>query len=199
VKWQAADGQTPLDPDEIQGLRLKHLMFHHELDTSEALNIFEAEFWLLKAIPKDPLQLKFLMRLHLEMFGQVWGWAGRFRTIDKNLGSSFPLIRIELTDLLANVSAQFDAYLPKEDVLTFYHHGLVKIHPFPNGNGRFARLATEVLCLQSGAPDPIWTLLEIDAIPEFRKQYIAALKLADLGDYRPLRQLLFPNNTEIEA
>ena len=64
-----------------------------------------------------------------------------------------------------------------------FHHRLVSIHPFPNGNGRHARLIADVLIEQLGAPRFSWggssSLVKASAL---RQQYIAALQRADRGD-----------------
>lgn len=73
-----------------------------------------------------------------------------------------------------------------------FHHRLVFIHPFPNGNGRFARLATDLLAQQNG-----WTPSEWGADPqttndEIRTRYISALREADLHDFRGLIAFMNP-------
>lgn len=191
MRWSYPSGSTPLDPAEIDGLRIKGLTQQHELDIKEFLNIAEASFWLDGKVSKQPLEESFLMALHHEMFGRVWKWAGEYRRSEKNLGVSWPKIRESMQTHLGNVRAQLDGGVEKADVATFYHHGLVFIHPFPNGNGRWARMATEVLVNQLELPTPSWNLVRSETHFEYRTEYIASLKKADAGDYSDLRNLIF--------
>lgn len=67
-----------------------------------------------------------------------------------------------------------------------FHHRLVSIHPFPNGNGRFARLMTDVLLFNADQPLFSWGATTLTAPGQAREQYISALKAADERDLRPL-------------
>ena len=60
------------------------------------------------------------------------------------------------------------------------------IHPFPNGNGRFSRLAAELLVIQLGQPRFTWGSGNLVTIPELRRRYIAALQAADGNYIQPL-------------
>ena len=136
------DGATPLDPDEIEGLRFKHVETRGELNQLEQQNIQNGLKWLerQKSIPKI-LSESFIRRLHKELFGNVWSWAGRFRLTGKNLGVDPTVIGVELRNLLddTNYWIEHDTFDSLEFAARF-HHRLVQIHAFPNGNGRHARI-----------------------------------------------------------
>jgi Fic family protein len=70
------------------------------------------------------------------------------------------------------------------------HHTLVKIHPFPNGNGRWARLATDLWLLKAGHNVLSWggNIMEVTIA---RTEYIASLKEADVGSYERLMAFMF--------
>lgn len=190
MKWTYPAGSTPLDPSETAGLKLKGLTLQGELNIEEAMNIAEAAFWLDGNVSKRPLDEAFLSTLHREMFGRVWRWAGSYRISNKNLGVDWLQIRESMTIHLGNVQQQLESSTLLEQVASFYHHGLVFIHPFPNGNGRWARMATEVLCEELGLNQPSWTRIKSD-YAQYRDHYITALKAADAGDHDPLQKLLF--------
>jgi fido (protein-threonine AMPylation protein) len=63
-----------------------------------------------------------------------------------------------------------------------FHHKLVAIHPFPNGNGCRSRLAADLLSLQLGQERFTWGRGSIVAASETRQAYFRALKAADAGD-----------------
>ena len=68
-----------------------------------------------------------------------------------------------------------------------FHHRLVKIHPFANGNGRHARIMTDVILENMLEMDPInWGGDSLVAEGEHRQHYITALRAADNHDYQPL-------------
>jgi Fic-DOC domain mobile mystery protein B len=78
-------------------------------------------------------------------------------------------------------------YSPTEAALRF-HHRLVQIHLFPNGNGRHARIAADALLEKRLAAPPIdWSGgADLTSSNDRRTQYIAALRAADAQDYGPL-------------
>lgn len=196
MKWAYPAGSTPLDLAETSGLKLRGLKLQSELDIEEAINIAEAAFWLEGKVAKLPLDETFLSTLHREMFGRVWKWAGRYRMSNKNLGVEWTKIRESMTMHLGNVQAQLSASQDREAVTCFYHHGLVFVHPFPNGNGRWARMATEILCQELGLRQPSWTSIPAGASLPYRSQYIAALKSADGGNFLPLQSLMFESESK---
>jgi Fic-DOC domain mobile mystery protein B len=123
------------------------------------------------------------------MLGETWRWAGRYRNKNTNIGLDFHLIREEVPKLCSDVTfwVDNDTY-PWPDLAIRFHHRLVKIHPFVNGNGRHARLAADVLleangqsALPWGGESLVW------ATPE-REEYLAALREADRNDYQRLAQ-----------
>jgi Fic-DOC domain mobile mystery protein B len=184
------EDSTPLDPDEIEGLRFKHITTRGELDHLEQANIQSGIDWMRRSKRKNILTENYVCELHKRLFGQVWKWAGTFRRTSKNIGIDPFLINVELRKLLDDLTywAAHDVYSPYEAALRF-HHRLVAIHPFPNGNGRHARImADAVLIKQYQLPPISWADNDdLQSMDKRRAQYIQALRAADKGDY----QLLF--------
>ena len=121
------------------------------------------------------------------MLGDVWRWAGHFRTSERNLGIPHPEIPTTLRQLLADADAWIEhrAYSPDE-IAVRCHHRLVQIHPFPNGNGRHSRLLADLLVMQLGRERFTWGSASLQAAGDVRRRYIAALKAADSYDIAPL-------------
>lgn len=186
------DGATPLDPDESEGLIPTHVTTREELNRLEQENIVEAMQWLDTARLKDVLNEAFIRRLHQRMFGRVWKWAGQFRTSDKNLGIAKEHIGVELHKLCEDTKAQIaHASYPPDEIACRFHQRLVWIHPFPNGNGRHARLLTDLL-LEKVLGRPRFSWGGMSGIPEgdIRADYLAALRAADKGDYGKLTEFV---------
>jgi Fic-DOC domain mobile mystery protein B len=121
------------------------------------------------------------------MFGFVWRWAGIFRKTARNIGVDAWKISSDLHNLLADTQCWIEhATFSTDEIAVRFHHRLVWIHPFPNGNGRLARLATDLLLRQLGASRFTWGSGGLIAISETRQCYISALREADAGDFRPL-------------
>lgn len=186
---QEPDGATPLDPDEREGLRFRHVTTRGELNELEQANIQEGLLWLSRRRTRDVLTEHFLRELHRRLFGQVWKWAGQFRRTEKNIGVDPLMIAVDLRMLLddARYWSEHRIYEPLEAAARF-HHRLVFIHLFPNGNGRHARIATDLyLANFFGHPVIDWAaghdLLHTN---ERRNAYIAALRAADSGEYGAL-------------
>lgn len=176
------DGATPLDPEELEGLRFDHLTTRGELNELEQANIQSGLLWLDRRRSKDILNTRFLRELHRRLFGQVWAWAGTFRQREKNIGVDPIMIGVNLRTLLddARFWAENDTYEPLEAAARF-HHRLVQIHLFPNGNGRHARIGTDLYLSEHFDHGPInWGAGEsLDVKSNRRQEYILALREAD--------------------
>ncbi len=186
------DGATPLDPDELAGLRLDSIETRDDLNRVEQANIIDGLQWLNRQRNPDILSEQFLRELHRQLFGQVWNWAGTFRRTEKNIGVDPLQIAVELRNLLDDVQAQieFKSFPPREIALRF-HHRLVKIHLFANGNGRHARIAADALLHRIWNAPPIQWIATGNLGRESaqRSRYIQALRAADGHDYSTLLAL----------
>ncbi|MCE9587839.1 MAG: mobile mystery protein B [Verrucomicrobia bacterium] len=183
------EGATPLTPTEEEGLIPSHITLRSELNELEQANILEAETWLQtrerRSSALDPL---FLKALHRRMFGTIWKWAGHYRKADRNIGVHWPMISSQLELLCREATAWRDekAFTPDELAIRF-HHKLVWIHCYPNGNGRHARLAADLLVMELGSTRFSWGGdSNLESPTEIRKHYIDSLKSADQHDHRAL-------------
>lgn len=183
------DAATPLEPEEREGLIPSYITLRRELNEAEALNIAKAESWAF-ARKRDVLSEAGLKALHKRMFADVWKWAGTFRLTERNIGIDAVRIGVELKTMLDDVSywIAHETYSPDEISVRF-HHRLVAIHCFPNGNGRHARLAADILVRQLGGERFTWGRANMTEPGETRKAYVAALRKADGHDISDL--LLF--------
>jgi len=149
-------GATPLDADELASLIPGHITTQGELNEWEQLNIAQGENRARKH-RKEILNEAFLRQLHKQMFGETWKWAGEFRKTDKNIGVDWHKTGVELKKLLDDVHFQIEhASYPPDEIAVRFHHRLVAIHPFPNGNGRHARLMADLLVERLGQPRFTW-------------------------------------------
>lgn len=181
-------GATPLDPNESSGL-IPELQLQSELNDYEKQSIIEARRWALKSrrLRKELLTVTGLLLLHRRMFDGIWRWAGTIGTTEKNIGRPPHLISPELLTLCDNVRYQLEHKVyPLEEIAVRFHHQLVTVHPFPNGNGRHARLSADLLLAFNGAKELSWGRSELVREDETRRRYIAALREADNGNYGPL-------------
>jgi len=187
VKFEYAFGATPLDLNEIAGLLPQHLTTQAELNMWEQANILEAEKWVFSHKRSDILSINFCMALHKKMFNKTWQWAGQIRKTDKNIGIMWEQISSQLKILFDDTKYQikYHVYLIDELAARF-HHRLVFIHPFANGNGRHARLMTDVLLYNQGANVFTWGQTGLISNSKTRAAYIAALREADKGNYAAL-------------
>jgi Fic-DOC domain mobile mystery protein B len=184
-----APGATPLDPDEAAGLIPGHISTQSELNEWEQANILEAGRWLKHPARKreDVLSERFARELHKRMFHRTWKWAGTFRRSDKNIGIDWRQIGVQLRNLLDDVKYQLEhKTYPADEIATRFHHRLVSIHPFPNGNGRHARMMTDVLLAKVGAANFSWGRADIVSAGATRETYLHALQAADAGNIAPL-------------
>ncbi|MCE9559145.1 MAG: mobile mystery protein B [Armatimonadetes bacterium] len=188
IDWEYPEGATPLDPEEALDL-IPGLATQSELNEFEAINILEGSNWARRStkIKRALLEQETLRLLHKNMFGQTWRWAGSYRKTQKNIGCEAYQISSSIKILKDDVQAwiKWETYAP-EEIAARFHHRLVWIHPFANGNGRFARLATDLLCEQQHWPAPTWGATDLVKQSQTRTKYIKALQLADRNDFASL-------------
>jgi Fic-DOC domain mobile mystery protein B len=185
---QPDDAATPLTAEERCDLKPSHIAFKHELNEAEQENIVRAQRWVFARSPRvDILTESFVLELHRRMLKDVWKWAGSYRKTERNIGIDWWLIPTDLHHLLDDVRAwvEYSSYPPDELAVRF-HHRLVVIHPFPNGNGRHARLMADLLIMGLGGGRFTWGSASLQAVGKARQRYIDALKAADKHDIGPL-------------
>jgi Fic-DOC domain mobile mystery protein B len=196
AEMQYPDGATPLDRNELGGLKHKHITTQGELDQLEQANIESGLRWLGRQ-RADVLSDRFVIILHKRLFGEVWNWAGTFRKTGKNIGIDPVHIPVELRTLMGDARywADNETYTPSEAAVRL-HHRLAKIHPFPIGNGRHARIMADTVLDRVYKAKPIdWAGgHDLQKMNERRTAYIAALKAADNDDMGPLMEFIGPRD-----
>ena len=190
LEFDYKNGQTPIDDEEKEGLKIKSVATQGELDEFEQLNIEKAIEWTIHANLKQEriLTEKFIKDLHKRMYGDVWKWAGVFRKTDKNIGIKWTQIGIELKNLIDDTTYWIEnKTYPPEEIAIRFKHRLVAIHCFPNGNGRHSRMMADIIIEFIFDKDIFsWHKSKMVKPDETRKMYITALKEADRGNIKNL-------------
>ena len=191
--WQSIPGETPIDPSGLRPAVRKLVHTRVQLNPLEAENIRAAIVKYLADTPsrrRAPFTLPWVLKLHKEMLARVWLWAGRIRTVELNLGAPAWRIQTDLHDLLADLRSWEASAMPLPAQAATLHYRAVHIHPFENGNGRWARLLANIWQKQHGSAITVWPEEGITAATSpIRDQYIEALHAADHGDLRLLIDL----------
>lgn len=200
IKFLYEHGQTPIDASEKIGL-IPFITKQSELNILEEENIAEARDWLLDRSVLSRQNIfseQFLKKLHVKMYRHVWKWAGKYRDTEKNIGVEPYRIPVELKLLIddANYWLENKTY-SIIDLAVIFHHRLVKIHLFPNGNGRHARLVADAIVARYGKGEIGWSR-NLAKDNDIRKQYITALKEADYGNYDPILKFAKAGNGAAE-
>lgn len=176
--FDTSRGNTPIDDDEAEGLRPTWVRTRGDLNEAEAANILAARRAIRSPSLDEVLDHLWLRRLHERMFGDVWTWAGTYRRGDRSIGidwTAIPAAVRALTEDCRTWVALDDTDVP----VARFHHRLVAIHPFPNGNGRHSRAAADYLCGALGLPLPTWGANTFDDATKLRAAYLRALRVAD--------------------
>ncbi len=188
--FQEPEDATPLEPGERDGLLQSWITHRKDLNEAEQENIVAGAAWARgrRRLPIDRMLTDdFVRMLHKRMFGEVWEWAGTFRSTERNIGIHAYRIAVELTNLLGDVRYWVKhATFPPDEIAVRFHHRLVAIHPFPNGNGRHARLAADLLVEKLGREPFSWGGDSLANVGELRARYVTALRSADNHDIDPL-------------
>lgn len=184
--FQEPEDATPLEPQEREGLLQSWITHRKDLNEAEQENIVAGAAWArrLRRLPLDRLlSVDFMQTLHKRMFGDVLQWAGAFRTMERSIGIQAYRIPMELAGLLDDIRfwIEHETY-PRDEIAIRFHHRLVAIHPFPNGNGRHARLAADLLVERLSGEPFSWGGGSLADIGELRARYVTALRAADNHD-----------------
>lgn len=188
--FQEPEDATPLEPEEREGLLQTWITHRSDLNEAEQDNIVKGAAWARRGRRQKPdaiLTADFAQEMHKRMFGDVWSWAGKYRTTARNIGIDACRIPMDVLAMFDDVRywVEHRTYEPEELAIRL-HHRLVSIHPFPNGNGRHARLMADLLVERLGSQSFTWGGANLANIGELRSRYIAALRAADNHDIGPL-------------
>lgn len=181
------EGSTPLE--DISGLLRGDITTRGQLDEAESFNIINAVEWLERGRLPDMFTVEFYRELHRRMFDQVWSWAGTLRSdtgARPNIGVAPERVPMELGRVAMEYNLDWENGRD-ENLVSFvarYHHALVSVHPFDNGNGRWSRLCCDAVVEHLAKKPPlVWATDTLVKDSDERSQYIAALGQADQLDY----------------
>jgi len=180
--------QTPSATDNLLGL-----IMQGEINISEAKGISNAELFILNLDENEKISLSLLLEIHKIAFGELYDWAGKWRTSEVTVGNFIPPSPEKFLNfiyqLFDEINFRQNHFSNKEELISliaYSHHRLVFIHPFKNGNGRTARLFANFLAMKNGFK-PIQLYYREG---EDRKFYIEAIKEADKGNLTKLEALI---------
>jgi Fic-DOC domain mobile mystery protein B len=190
LDWNYGDGQTALDEEEKEGLKIKTIGTKAQLDAFEQIGIEEAILWSMRLQLSEEAFLteSFIRKVHKKMFEKVWQWAGSFRKTEKNIGIDKWLIPSELKYLLDDTAYWItNSVFSPDEICMRLKHRLVSIHCFANGNGRHSRLVADMMA-EKLVQQPIftWGSLTYTQPDQQRAAYLNALRQADKGNYELL-------------
>jgi len=190
MHFEYALGATPIDPDEALGLIPAHITTQADLNAWEEMNIVEGADWMKRQKIIPDLDEGLVRELHSRMFNKTWLWAGTFRKSAKSIGIDWPQIAVALKNLLDNTAYQVEHQtMSNDEIAVRFHHQLVLIHAFPNGNGRHARLMADALIMNLGGDRFSWGAnMSLATSGVTRQNYLSALREADNGHLESLMQ-----------
>jgi Fic-DOC domain mobile mystery protein B len=179
-------GATPLTAEEREALIPGHITLRSELNEVEQAGVLATDVAVFRYVRRNLFDERFIQRLHRRMFEEVWRWAGTYRTSERNIGVDPSEIRPQMRLLMddARYWVQRNTYV-RDELAVRFHHRLVSIHPFSNGNGRISRLMADLIVVRLGGVRFTWGQATVPK-GETRSRYIAALKAADNHDLAPL-------------
>ena len=182
---------TDAPEDNLLGINSKEL-----LNEQEALGVAAVERYLLEELDYPvEVSVALVQDLHRRAFGHLYDWAGQRRRSVPNVGAYLPPAAPRVPLLLYEFSDELrQRQLPPvptaaevAGLLAYAHHRLVAIHPFVNGNGRTARLLTNLLAYHYGYQGVALYQREQGT---GRDEYLRAIRQADGHDLRGLQQLI---------
>ena len=187
--FQEPDDATPLDPALRGDLIPTWVTTRSDLNEVEEENIIKGAAWARRTRGGADALLNedFSKKLHAQMFGDVWKWAGRYRQKELNIGIAPHLVPAQMPEIFNDVRywVEHQTY-PLDEIAVRLHHRLTQVHSFPNGNGRHARMMADLLIERLGGKPFTWGSGSIQDTGTLRTKYVQALKAADNHDLAPL-------------
>lgn len=183
-------GGTPL-PD-ISGLIPRHVLTKEALDRAEfsSINKILPKYILKKPANRTaPFNFEWFLKLHKEMFGEIWEWAGKLRKHGLNLGVAPVKIASELHGVRSELGKWEEDNMASLEIAVRLHYRLVWIHPFAGGNGRWARMIANIYLRKKDLPLILWPEDRLTVQGSVRDAYILSLRKADQGDFKPIVDL----------
>lgn len=166
-----------------------------DIQTAEELALARAYRTLLREVRVDtPITCELLRHNHATIFGGLYEWAGRWRTVwISKPGTTWPapdFIDRNMEDYERAVLRRHPASsIHDDDAFCMAAAGMqgefLVIHPFREGNARTIKLATDLLAAQTGRP-----LLAYDESEQAVEEYIEGAKAAFKRQYGPLATLI---------
>jgi len=188
--WPPIPGETPID--DVSGLLMPEVGTRRQLNQVEAENIaVAASKYLVGRLTESiaPFTFDWLFELHRDMFGRVWSWAGRPRRHNVNLGCEFYDIEAHVLDLVETIPWWEKGQAPLIEDAALLHYRAVRIHPFQNGNGRWARMLANIWLRKHGSKPTVWPEPTLGEVSPVREEYIRAIQDADRHDFTLLNEL----------
>jgi len=163
-----------------------------ELDELEDLNIQKGLEWLNRQKDPNYLSTEFICKLHEKLFGDVWKWAGKYRTAEVNISKyRYYDVAPQLKNLFEDAKLWIQhGKMSWEEISEEMHKRLVTIHPFTNGNGQTTRIYVEYVQKRNNQGIPRWMASMSHSPAKRRDKYIQALRSADKGDFGPLIEFM---------
>lgn len=189
------EGATPLSPDDMAGLKHRHVETREQLNELEAANIAQGQMWasqLRNPTIQSLFDRDFVINLHKALFGEVWEWAGTFRMRELNIGVEPRNITTDLHNFLEDAKCWVEFnHFDNLELSARIQHRLVQIHPFVNGNGRHSRIFTDIVRVYLLNEKPMkWANVKLEDMSEERSAYISGLRKADAGDFTEFTEYL---------
>lgn len=166
-----------------------------ELQLAEEQALAEAYETLVGEVRFDtPMTCDLLKHIHARIFGGLYDWAGRWRTVwISKPGMTWPapdFVEPSMEAFERDVLRKYPATAIADDAAFCAAAGEIQgeflvIHPFREGNARTIKLMTNLLALQTGRP-----LLVYDATDAAQEAYIAAAKAAFGHEYGPMAAII---------
>lgn len=196
-RYEASGNQAEFQPgsdgkvlSNLLGITSPAQMDDIELDLLDQLyqNTFSEEF------PNRHLKISDLKSWHHQWLGNVYAWAGELRIVNVAKSDFHFAAAAQIPRLLEKFQeACLNRFTPTYELddtalaeaLAVTHVELILIHPFREGNGRLARLLTDVMAVQAERG-----LLDYSAWDKHKDRYIAAIQQGLAREYGLMMELV---------
>jgi len=184
-----------VDSDQLVLVNKLGITSLETLQIAEETALAKAYETLLREARVDtPITCELLLHIHLRIFGDLYAWAGRWRSVTiSKPGITWPpplFVPKAMDELEQNVLRRHAGKSLTNDerfceAVAEIQGEFLVVHPFREGNARTIKLATDLLAAQTGRP-----LLIYDESNAGQENYIVAASQAFRKNYRPMVEVI---------
>ncbi len=170
-----------------------------EMDILEAERLQKTELDLLEKFDVDHrFTSDDICNIHKLWLSEIYAFAGKYRSVDMGKDGFWfasaqqvmPLMRKLEKDFLAKYTpCHYTDIDELAEALGVVHIEFILIHPFREGNGRTARVLSDLMAIQANYPPLNYHSIDQSGDANGFSEYVRAIHAGFNGNYEPIKKI----------